>query len=126
MKTNYLIKSTTSLRVKRPSPNVYLVWIQNYQGLVPPKLQYEVDEDQEIRLTKITGQIKGIAINSFIFGGVVILTILLIENGNFNLKELLPFLLGIIGFMILLNFLVIESTKWKVKKQIKKTTRHKA
>jgi hypothetical protein len=120
MKSNHLIKSTTSLRVDRPNRNIYVVWIQNYLGLVPPKLEYEADDQQGIRFTKVTGQIKGIAINSMIFCGIVLLTSLGIEQGNFEFQNQLPLLLGIIGFMTLMNFLVIESTKWKVNKQIKR------
>ncbi len=120
MKSNYHIKSTTSLRVDKPERDRYVVWVQNYMGLVPPKLEYVVDDQQRVRFTRVIGQIKGITINSIIFCGIVLLTSLLTEEGDFEFRQQLPLLLGIVGFMTLLNFLVIESTKWKVDKQIKR------
>jgi len=120
MKSNFILKSTTSLRVDRPDRNTYLVWTQNYLGLLTPKLKYKKSENNVLKLTKVTGQIKSIAINSLVLCVIIILTELIIENEQLNIRELLPFLIGIIIFMTTLNFLVAFGTKLKVNRQLKK------
>jgi len=120
MEYNRPIKSTSYLKVTNPRKGVYLIWTPNYFGLIPPKLRYELNDRGEIKLINILGQLKAITINSLILCGIVIIVELIISSGQLNLHEIYPFLLGIIGFMVLLNFLIIASTKWKVDKQIKK------
>jgi len=109
------IMSTSSLRVKQLSSDRYLVWTWNVYGLLTPKLMYQVTEDEKVTLKRITGQFKSVTINTIITIGIVSLPNLLFENGDWI--KMMPLYAGIVVFFLIGNFLVIESTKSKVKRQ---------
>lgn len=110
------LKSKRGLKVKGLGNSLYLAWIPNYYGLIPPKLKYKHDLDGKLEFIGTKEQIKGISINSTIMC-IVILIINFVENGYVDFIFIYPFLLGVTGFMIFLNFLLVETTKWKVDKQ---------
>jgi len=116
------LKSKRGLKVKGLGNSLFLAWIPNYNGLVPPKLKYKHDLDGKLEFIGAQGQLKGICINSLIMCSVILIFNFL-DNGYIDLKFIYPILLGIAGFMIFLNFLLVEATKWKVDKQRHANTR---
>lgn len=110
------LKSTRGLKVKGLGNSVYRAWIPNYYGIIPPKLEYKHDLDGKLEFLGVKGQLKGISINA----GILCLIILLInyfENGFINFQFVLPLIIGAIGFIVILNFLLVGVTKWKVDNQ---------
>jgi hypothetical protein len=110
------LRSKGGLKVKGLGDSLYIAWIPNYYGIIPPKLKYKHDLDGNLEFIGTKEPIKGISINSTIMC-LVILIINFLENEYVDFIFIYPFLLGIIGFMILSNFLLVETTKWKVDKQ---------
>ena len=110
------LKSTQGLKITDLGNSIYIAWIPNYFGLFPPKLRYKHELNGELEFLKVQGQLKAISLNSSIMC-FVLLIVSYLNNGYFDLKGIYPILLGIVGFMIILNFLLVKMTKWKVGKQ---------
>ena len=110
------LKSTHGLKVTGLGDSIYIAWIPNYIGLFPPKLRYRHELNGELEFIKAQGQLKAISFNSSIMC-LVLLIVSYLDTGFIDLKGTYPILLGILGFMISLNFLLIRTTKWKVEKQ---------
>src|SRR5690606_34360235 len=123
MNSNFTIKSTMGLRVTKPEKDTYIVWTPNYYGLINPKLIFVENKNGNVSFEKATGQFKGIIINSLVFCGVVVFSNFLFIKNPMDFLELTPLLMGIIGFMIFLNFLVLNTTKWKVYNKLFKKDR---
>ena len=119
MKSNFAIKSTMGLKVKKLASDKYIVWIPNYYGLIPPKLNYEKDDKGKIKYDCATGQFFAITINSIIACGIILISNYFLFDTPLEITVLTPLLVGIIGFMTLLNYMVLQATKWKVEKQLK-------
>jgi hypothetical protein len=112
------IVNTNSLRVKQLEKNKYLTWNDNIYILFVPKIIFELDNKGKIENTKIVNFEKSLILNSlFCFG--IFLIFLYIKNLNISiLKDFIPFFIGIFIFLIIINFIIIETTKRIVKKQI--------
>lgn len=111
------LKSKRGLKVKGLGNNIYLAWIPNYYGLIPPRLRYKHELNGNLEYIKSEGHIKVVGLNSLGWCiGITIVTII-DSGGYFDFLEMYPFYLGVIGFMLLLDFILIETTKWKVEKQ---------
>ena len=117
------LKSKRGLKVKGLGNSIYLVWIPNYYGLIPPKLRYKHELDGNLEYIKSEGHIKAVGLNSLGWClGITIVTII-DSGGYFVFFEMYPFYLGVIGFMLLLDLILIEITKWKVDRQRYANTR---
>ena len=112
------IVNTNNLRVKQLEKNKYLTWNDNIYILFVPKIIFELDNKGKIENTKIVNFEKSLILNSlFCFG--IFLIFLYIKNLNISiLKDFIPFFIGIFIFLIIINFIIIETTKRIVKKQI--------
>ena len=112
------IVNTNNLRVKQLEKNKYLTWNDNIYILFVPKIIFELDNKGKIENTKIVNFEKSLVLNSlFCFG--IFLIFLYIKNLNISiLKDFIPFFIGIFIFLIIINFIIIETTKRIVKKQI--------
>ena len=110
------LKSRRGLKVKGLGNSLFLAWIPNYYGFIPPKLKYKHDLDGKLEFIGAQGQIKGISINATIMC-LVIIIMNYFENGYVDFIFIYPVLLGIAVFMILMNFLLVEATKRNVNKQ---------
>ncbi len=103
--------------------SIYLAWIPSYYGLIPPRLRYKHGLSGNLEYVKSEGHIKAIGLNSLGWcAGITIVTIF-DSGGHFNFVEIYPFYLGVIGFMTLLDLVLVETTKWKVDKQRHANTR---
>ena len=110
------LKSTSVLKVKGLGNSIYLAWIPNYYGIIPPKLKYKHDLNGKLEFLSVRGQVKGISINISVLS-LVIIIVNYLNTGYVDFRFIYPLLLGAAGFIVLLNFLLIELTKWKVDKQ---------
>lgn len=110
------LKSTKGLKVTGLGDSIYIAWIPNYQGIIAPKLRYRHELNGDLEFIKVQGQLKAISINSSIMCSVLAF-IMYLDSGFVDFTRIYPIVLGIIGFMILLNFLLVKLTKWKVEKQ---------
>ena len=111
------LKSTQGLKVTGLGESIYLAWIPNYLGLIPPKLRYKHDLNGDLDFIKSQGHIKAIGINSLVWCSGITIVLLIESAGYFNFIEMYPFYLGVVGFMIILDLVLIEATRWKVEKQ---------
>ncbi len=111
------LKSKRGLRVKRLGNSIYLAWIPNHYGLTPPKLRYKHELSGDLEYLKSEGNIKAIGLNSLIWCLGITLVTFIDTGGYFDFFEMYPFYLGVIGFMLILDLILIEATKWKVDKQ---------
>ena len=112
------ILNANNLKVKQLGKNKYLTWNDNIYILFVPKIIFELDNKGKIENTKIVNFEKSLILNSlFCFG--IFLIFLYIKNLNIEiLKDFIPFFIGIFIFLIIINFIIIETTKRIVKKQI--------
>jgi hypothetical protein len=111
------LRSKRGLKVNGLGNSIYIAWIPNYYGLIPPRLRYRHELNGDLEYIKSEGHIKAIGINSLGWNvGIAIVTII-DSGGHFDFFEMYPFFLGVIGFMLLLDLLLTEITKWKVEKQ---------
>ena len=110
------LKSTKGLKVTGLGDSIYIAWIPNYQGLIPPKLRYKHELNGDLEFIKVQGQLKVISINSSIMC-LVLVIVMYLDSGFVDFGRIYPIILGIIGFMILLNFMLVKMTKRKVEKQ---------
>lgn len=108
------LKSRRGLKVKGLGNSIYLAWIPNYYGLISPKLRYKHELNGNLEFIKSEGHIKAVGLNSLGWCiGITIVTII-DSGGYYDFMEMYPFYIGIIGFMFLLNLLLIEATKRRV------------
>ena len=112
------ILNANNLKVKQLGKNKYLTWTDNIYILFVPKIIFDLDNKGKIENTKIVYFAKSLVLNSlFCFG--IFLIYFYSKNLNISiLKDFIPFFIGIFVFLILINFIIIETTKRIVKKQI--------
>ncbi len=112
------ILNANNLRVKQLGKDKYLTWADNIYILFVPKIIFELDNNGKIKNTEIVGFTKSLILN-FIFTFGIFLVYLYMKNQNLSLlKEFIPLFIGILIFLILINFIIIGTTKRIVKKQI--------
>ena len=112
------IVNTNNLRVEQLGKDKYLTWTSVIYILFIPKVIFELDDSGKVKNTNVVGFTKSLFLNfAFIFG---IFIVYLIINGLdlSRIMVVLPFLIGILVFLFLVNFIIIGTTKRIVKKQI--------
>jgi hypothetical protein len=120
MKSNYLIKPTSGLKVDKIGSDTYLVWTPNYLGLSVPRLKYQGNNIENLKLTEITGQLKSILINVSLFCLIVLFVNLINPKESLSFSAIIGAITINILFCITLSYVVIYSTKVKVRLQLKK------
>ena len=111
------LRSKRGIRIKGLGDSIYLAWIPNYYGLIPPKLRYKHELNGHLEYLKSEGHIKAVGLNSLrLCIGITVVTIIQ-SGGQFVFRVMYPFYLGVIAFMTILDFILIVATKWKVDKQ---------
>ena len=112
------IVNTNSLKVEQLSLNKYLTWTTGLDILFVPKVIFELDDNGKIKNTDVVGFTKSLLLN-FGFTLVIFMVYLYIKKLDFSrILNFIPFLIGIIVFLILINFIIIGTTKRIVKRQI--------
>ncbi|MCK9206399.1 MAG: hypothetical protein M0P66_04730 [Salinivirgaceae bacterium] len=110
------LKSTKGLKVAGLGDSIFLAWIPNYNGIFAPKLRYRHDLNGNLEFIRVQGQLKAISVNSSIMCFVLII-VMYLDCGFVDFNRIYPIILGIVGFMIILNFMLIKLTKRNVEKQ---------
>ena len=83
-----------------------------------PKVVFNLDDNGKVRNTEIVGFVKSIVLNSLLIFGFFLIY-LYIKNLNFSLiVDFIPLFIGILILLIVVNFIIIGTTKRIVKKQI--------
>jgi len=116
MKVNNL-RSTSYLTIHKLDERSFIAWTPNYLGLFVPKLIYEFDTDGQNLKIRTIGFLKVLFLNWLIYCGMISLVVYFLDNSIEQLISAYPFFLGIFVFLILLNYIVIFSTRWKVEQQ---------
>ena len=113
------IVNANNLRVKQLGKDKYLTWTFIIYILFVPKIIFELDNKGKILKTEIVDFTKSLVLNFlFVFG--ILLVYLYMGNMNFsNITDFIPLLIGILIFLIVVNFIIIGTTKRIVKKQLK-------
>ena len=112
------IVNTNNLKVEQLSLNKYLTWTSVMYILFVPKVIFELDDNGKVKNTDVVGFTKSLFLNfAFIFG-IFIVYLYIKRLGLSRITDFIPFLIGILVFLILINFIIIGTTKRIVKKQI--------
>lgn len=104
--------------VSKLDSKTYEVWIPNNLCIAPPRLIFEELENEEVVFRNVKNTVKPILINTF----VSIVFLVLVEsfdNTPLSPKWLLGFCIGVALFWIVLNHILIFTTKTKVREQHK-------
>gem|GEM_PF-4805451 len=120
MNSNYIIKSTAGLKVRKSASGIYTVWAPNHQGIVTPKLTFKAEENGTVKFVRSNRQYRPIAINSLVTYALMITFYFFDSEQYFPLEQVVTIFLGILGFFILLNSMLVHATKSKVRRQLKK------
>jgi hypothetical protein len=112
------IINTEKLKVKQIEKNQYLTSITGSRILFTPKVCYKLDNNGKLINIKVYDFIKSIILNLFFFLGIFILFIYINEQSLENLIDFAPLFVGLILFLIVINYIIINSTKREVNKQI--------
>ncbi|MBQ0734190.1 hypothetical protein J9332_07695 [Aquimarina celericrescens] len=107
------------MKVEQLGENKYLTWTSTIYILFVPKVIFELDDNGKVKNTDVIGFARSLLLNyAFIIG--IFLIYLYFKNLSLSrITDFAPFLFGILLFLILINFIVIGTTKRIVKKQIK-------
>ncbi len=112
------IVNTNNLRVEQLGKDKYLTWTSVIYILFVPKVVFELDDSGKVKHTNVVGFTKSLLLNfAFIFG-IFIVYLLINGLGLSRTMDFIPFLIGILFFLFLINFVIIGTTKRIVKKQI--------
>jgi len=112
------IVNKNNLKVKQLGLNKYLTWTSVTYFLFVPKVIFKLDDNGKVKNTNVVGFTKSLLLN-FLFILGVLLVYLYIENMSLSrISEFIPLLIGILLFLILINFIIIGTTKRIVKKQV--------
>ena len=112
------IVNTNNLKVERLGLNKYLTWISVVYILFVPKIIFELDDNGKVKNINVVGFIKSLFLNfTFIFG--IFLVYMYFKKIDLSrITDFAPFLIGILVFLILINFIIIGTTKRIVNNQI--------
>jgi hypothetical protein len=112
------IVNANNLRVEQLGKNKYLTWTSTIYFSFVPKVIFNLDENGKVRNTEIVGFIKSLVLNFlFVFGFFLIF--LYIKNMEFSsIMDFIPLFIGVLILLIVMNFIIIGTTKRIVKKQI--------
>ena len=112
------ILNTNKLKVKQLGKNKYLTWTSVMYFSFVPKVIFNLDDNGKVRNTEIVGFVKSLVLNS-LFGFGFFLIYLYIKNLNFShIVDFAPLFIGVLCLLIVMNFIIIGTTKRIVKKQI--------
>ena len=112
------IVNANNLRVEQLGKDKYLTWTSIIHFSFVPKVVFNFDDNGKVKNTEIVGFVKSLVLNFLsVFG--IFLIYLYIGNLNFsNILDFIPLLIGVLILLIVLNFIIIGTTKRIVKKQI--------
>jgi len=112
------IVNTNNLRVKQLEKNKYLTWTSVIYFLFVPKVVFNLGDNGKVRNTEIVGFVKSMVLNFlFVFG--ILLIYLYVENLNFSrIVDFTPLFIGVLILLIVMNFIIIGTTKRIVTKQL--------
>jgi len=112
------IINTNNLRVEQLDKNKYLTWTPFIYFSFVPKVIFNLDDNGKVRNTEIVGFVKSLVLNFILVFGFLLIY-LYIKNLNFSLiVDFIPLFIGILILLIVVNFIIIGTTKRIVKKQI--------
>ena len=112
------IVNSNNLRVEQLGKNKYLTWTSVMYFSFVPKVIFNLDDNGKVRNTEVVGFVKSLALNFlFVFG--VLLVYFYIKDMNFSrIVDFSPLFIGVLILLIVMNFIIIGTTKRIVKKQI--------
>jgi len=112
------IVNANNLRVEQLGKNKYLTWTSVIYFSFVPKVVFNLDDNGKLRNTEIVGFVKSLILNFlFVFG--IFLIYLYIENLKFSrIVDFIPLFIGVLILLIVMNFIIIGTTKRIVKKQM--------
>ena len=112
------IVNANNLRVKQLEKNKYLTWTSVVYFLFVPKVVFNLGDNGKVRNTEIVGFVKSMVLNFlFVFG--IFLIYLYVENLNFSrIVDFIPLFIGVLILLIVMNFIIIGTTKRIVTKQL--------
>ena len=112
------IVNANNLRVKQLDKNKYLTWTSVIYFSFVPKVIFDLNDNGKVRNTEIVGFLKSLVLNFlFVFGFFLIY--FYIENLKFaQIVDFIPLFIGILILLIVINFIIIGTTKRMVNKQI--------
>jgi hypothetical protein len=112
------IVNASNLRVERLGKYKYLTWTSVIYILFVPKVIFELDDNGKVKSTNVVGFTKSLLLNfAFIFG--IFMIYLFMKGLDLSrTMDFIPFLIGILVFLFLVNFIIVGTTKRIVQKQI--------
>ena len=113
------ILNTNSLRVKQLEKNKYLTWTTSLYIISVPKVIFELNEKGNEKTITTIEFTRSILLNSLFSFGVILLTFYFKEGKFIPIDLLIKLLIGILTFLFLVNFILIETIKRLVRKQLK-------
>lgn len=112
------IVNANNLRVKQLDKNKYLTWTSIIYFSFVPKVIFDLNDNGKVRNTEIVGFVKSLVLN-FLFVFAFFLIYLYIENLKFTqIVDFIPLFIGVLILLIVMNFIIIGTTKRIVNKQI--------
>lgn len=116
------IVNTNNLKVKQLGQNKYLTWTFVMYILFVPKVIFELDDNGKVKNTGVVGFAKSLFLNFTFIIGLFIVYLFIKKINLSRITDFIPFLIGILVFLILINFIIIGTTKRIVKTQIDEKT----
>lgn len=107
------------MKVKQFEKNKYLTWTQSLYIISVPKVVFELNENGNENTITTVEFTKSILLNSLFSFGVILLTFYFKEGKFIHIDLLVKLLIGIVTFLFLGNFILIETIKKLVRKQLK-------
>ena len=112
------IVNANNLRVKQLDNNKYLTWTSVIYFSFVPKVIFDLNDNGKVRNTEIVGFLKSLVLN-FLFVLGFFLIYFYIENLEFaQIVAFIPLFIVILILLIVMNFIIIGTTKRMVNKQI--------
>lgn len=112
------IVNANNLRVEQLGKNKYLTWSSAIHILFVPKVIFELDNSGKVKNTNVIGFTKSLLMNFALIFGIFIISLFIRGLDLSRTLDFIPFLIGILFFLFFVNFIIIETTKRIVKKQI--------
>lgn len=112
------IINRNNLRVEQLGKNKYLTWTSVMYFSSVPKVIFELNDDGKVTNTKIVGFTKSLMLNLLFVVGVFLIYFFVKKIEFSRIMDFIPFFIGIIILLIVMNFIIIGTTKRLVKEQI--------
>lgn len=112
------IVSTHTLGVQQLGKNEYLTWVSVWSIPFVPKVIYELDERRNVLKVSVVGFMKALIFNYLLFLIIIIVFFYIRKMTFFEIINFTPFFICVLVFLFVINFVIIDTTKRTVNKQI--------